>query len=74
MSRKPKIVIFTIGHSTHPLNEFLSLLQHYAIAHLIDIRTLRGIEVQDIFSQTSAKPHTLTSFAKVRGKKITYPS
>ena len=175
MSHKPKTTIFTIGHSTHPLKEFIDILKHYAITHLIDIRTIprsrynpqfnearltaslkkqgiqythmsglgglrhakadsintgwhnasfrgyadymqteefnkniddliemahedqiaimcaeslpwrchrslvsdalliKGIDVEDIFSMTSKKPHTLTSFARVKGKKITYP-
>jgi uncharacterized protein (DUF488 family) len=33
-------LIFTIGHSTHPLPEFIALLQAYDIAHLVDIRTV----------------------------------
>ena len=38
-----------------------------------DALLVRKIPVEDIFSLTSKKPHTLTPFAKVRGKKITYP-
>lgn len=38
-----------------------------------DALLVRGIEVLDIMSPTSAKPHTLTSFAKVDGTTITYP-
>lgn len=38
-----------------------------------DALVVRGIEVLDIFSRTSAKPHTLTSFAVVDGVNITYP-
>ncbi len=33
-------VIFTIGHSTHPLDEFVEILQAYNIKRLIDIRTI----------------------------------
>lgn len=175
MSRKKKPTIFTIGHSTHPLKEFIFLLMHYGITHLIDIRTIprsrynsqfnekklsgslkkhgiqythlsglgglrhtsadsinkgwhngsfrgfadymqteefeknikeligfargnqiaimcaeavpwrchrslvadaltvRGIHVEDIFSETSQKTHILTAWAKVKGKRITYP-
>jgi uncharacterized protein (DUF488 family) len=32
--------IFTIGHSTRSLEDFLAILKHYAIAELIDIRTI----------------------------------
>ncbi len=38
-----------------------------------DALVVRGDEVLDIFSPTSAKPHTLTSFAAVDGIGITYP-
>ncbi|RUS29161.1 hypothetical protein BC938DRAFT_480983 [Jimgerdemannia flammicorona] len=31
--------IYTIGHSTHPLPTFLSLLHSHAITHLIDVRS-----------------------------------
>jgi len=167
--------IFTIGHSTRGLDEFVALLQHYGIEQLVDIRTVprsrhnpqftkdalapalrnrgigyrhlkelgglrhprsdspnagwqnasfrgfadymqtrefvqaldnlveishekptaimcaeavpwrchrsligdallvRGIEVRDIFSPSSIKLHSLTSFAKVDGTAITYP-
>jgi uncharacterized protein (DUF488 family) len=38
-----------------------------------DALTARGIEVVDIMSASSAKPHSLTSFARVDGKRVTYP-
>ena len=38
-----------------------------------DALLVRGDEVLDIMSPTSAKPHTLTSFAQVDGTTITYP-
>lgn len=38
-----------------------------------DALLVRGDEVLDIMSPTSAKPHTLTSFAVVDGLTITYP-
>jgi uncharacterized protein (DUF488 family) len=40
---------------------------------IADALTVRHIPVVDIISGTSARPHSLTSFAKVRGLKITYP-
>jgi len=39
-----------------------------------DALLVRGFEVLDIFSEKQAKPHTLTSFAKVEGTAITYPA
>lgn len=32
--------IFTIGHSTRSLEDFLKILKHYSITELIDIRTI----------------------------------
>lgn len=170
-----KICVFTIGHSTRSIEEFLEILKHFHIAELIDIRTVpksrhnpqfnehelahvlrnhhigyrhekhlgglrhahkdsvnvgwenvsfrgfadymqteefnnalqklieiaqhktvaimcaeavpwrchrslvgdallvHGFDVEDIYSLTSVKPHTLTPWAVVHGKKISYP-
>jgi uncharacterized protein (DUF488 family) len=38
-----------------------------------DALLVRGVEVLDIMSATSAKEHTLTRFAKVDGESISYP-
>lgn len=38
-----------------------------------DALLVRGVEVLDIMTATSAKPHTLTSFAQVEGTRISYP-
>lgn len=40
---------------------------------IADALVVRGFEVLDIMSLTSAKPHQLTSFASVQGTKVTYP-
>ena len=32
--------IFTVGHSTRPIDDFLLLLKHYGIGELVDIRTI----------------------------------
>lgn len=40
---------------------------------IADALLARGAKVLDIFSVNSAKPHTLTSFARVAGTTITYP-
>lgn len=172
---KKKISVFTIGHSTHSIEDFIEILKHYHIDELVDIRTIpksrhnpqfnmdtfakalrnhhigyrhekhlgglrhahkdsvnmawknlsfrgyadymqtdefadalqklieisqtktvaimcaeavpwrchrslvgdallvHGIDVEDIYSITSVKPHTLTPWAVVHGTKITYP-
>src|SRR5580704_11550336 len=35
-----KLDVFTIGHSTHPIGEFVDLLQSNGVKQLIDIRTI----------------------------------
>src|SRR5699024_10046780 len=32
--------IFTIGHSTHPIEEFLAILKAHGIRRLVDVRTI----------------------------------
>lgn len=39
-----------------------------------DALLVHGFKVQDIFSVTVVKPHALTKFAEVKGKKINYPA
>ncbi|MEO7167896.1 MAG: DUF488 domain-containing protein [Chthoniobacterales bacterium] len=39
-----------------------------------DALTVRGIRTEDIMSLTNRRLHTLTPFAKVRGKTVTYPA
>ena len=38
-----------------------------------DALLIRNIKVEDIFNETTSKPHLLTAWAKVDGNKITYP-
>jgi uncharacterized protein (DUF488 family) len=40
---------------------------------IADALLVRGIHTEDIVSRTRCTVHTLTPFAKVRGKTITYP-
>jgi uncharacterized protein (DUF488 family) len=170
-----QLKIFTIGHSTHPIDEFVSILRNYGVEQLVDVRTVpksrhvpqfnqeslsvelpnrgieyvhmkslgglrhakkdsintgwrnasfrgyadymasgefekgidqlielakakrtvimcaeavpwrchrsligdallvRGVQVEDVMSATSSKPHKLTDFARVEGQRITYP-
>lgn len=43
--------IWTIGHSTHPLEEFLAWLQSFAIVQLVDVRSLPGSRKFPQFNQ-----------------------
>lgn len=38
MSRRP--TVWTIGHSTRPIDEFIGLLRAHQIGHLVDVRTV----------------------------------
>lgn len=40
---------------------------------IADALLARGIDVREIVSPASARPHTLTPFAKVSGTTVTYP-
>ncbi len=35
-----KAVIYTIGHSTHPIDEFISMLKDFHVHKLIDVRSI----------------------------------
>ena len=39
-----------------------------------DALLVQGMDVEDIYSITSSKPHTLTPWAKVQGTTVTYPA
>ncbi len=38
--KKPKLTILTIGHSTHSLDEFVSMLEAHSVAQIVDVRTI----------------------------------
>jgi uncharacterized protein (DUF488 family) len=38
--KKPGLTIFTIGHSTHPMEEFVAMLKAHDIAQVVDVRTI----------------------------------
>lgn len=42
MKNSSKHIIYTIGHSTHSLEDFLAMLQSFDIQLLVDIRSLPG--------------------------------
>jgi uncharacterized protein (DUF488 family) len=47
--------LYTIGHSTHPVDAFLAMLRRYAIATLVDIRTIPGSRRNPQFGQASLR-------------------
>lgn len=57
--RKPRVdtdalpVVFTIGHSTHPLDEFVGLLRAHGVTRVVDVRTVPRSFYNPQFNQTS---------------------
>src|SRR5512132_3496057 len=45
--------LFTIGHSTRPLEEFLGLLQREGVSHLVDVRAFPTSERYPHFALAS---------------------
>jgi len=41
---------------------------------IADVLTVRGCRVEHIMSATKSNPHTMTSFARVDGRAVTYPA
>lgn len=57
--------VFTIGHSTHPWDEFRDLLRAHGIERLIDVRTVPRSRHNPQFNRE-------TLAAKLRGARISY--
>jgi len=47
--------VYTIGHSTRPIAEFIELLQQYSITQLVDIRTIPKSRHNPQFNQSELK-------------------
>lgn len=43
--------VFTIGHSTHPIEEFVRMLAANGVEHLVDVRTVPGSRHNPQFGQ-----------------------
>ena len=54
------MTIWTIGHSTHPAGQFVSLLTAHGIEHVADIRTVPRSRRNPQFN-TDTLPHTLAA-------------
>lgn len=48
-----KPMIYTIGHSTHPLDEFIGILQNHGIEFLVDVRTIPRSRTNPQFNKDS---------------------
>ena len=59
VTRKPKAdtvalpVVLTIGHSTHPLDEFVGLLRAHGVTRVVDVRTVPRSFHNPQFNKTS---------------------
>jgi uncharacterized protein (DUF488 family) len=58
-------IIYTVGHSTHPLDYFLSMLKEYAVDCLVDVRTTPASKYNPQFNK-----EPLSNFLKAH--KINY--
>lgn len=58
----PAPAIFTIGHATRSLDDFLELLRHYGIARLVDVRTVPRSRHNPQFNR-----ETFSVFLRLRG-------
>lgn len=47
--------IYTVGHSTHPIEEFLEMLQSFAILTVVDVRKLPGSRKFPQFDQDNLR-------------------
>jgi uncharacterized protein (DUF488 family) len=50
-----KHVIFTIGHSIHPINEFVELLQAHGINEIVDVRSIPMSRYNPQFNSATLK-------------------
>ncbi len=51
--------IYTIGHSNHPLNHFLGLLQDHAITRLVDVRSTPYSRFNPLYNQKALQQSLL---------------
>ncbi|HVM62008.1 MAG TPA: DUF488 domain-containing protein [Verrucomicrobiae bacterium] len=65
VSRKLPRLILTIGHSTHPLDEFIALLRAHGVKQLADVRTIPRSRHNPQFNRD-------TLSAKLRNARIGY--
>jgi len=57
-----KPIIYTVGHSTHPLEKFLDLLQKFSITCLVDVRSVAASSYNPQFNK-----EPLANFLKDNG-------
>jgi uncharacterized protein (DUF488 family) len=55
--KKPHAVVFTIGHSTRPLNEFIELLKAHDVKRVVDVRSIPRSRHNPQFNRESLAKH-----------------
>ena len=58
MAKEPQLTIFTIGHSTRTIDEFVELLKTYKVTLLVDVRTVPRSKHNPQFNKENL-PNTL---------------
>jgi len=51
--RMAKPVLYTVGHSTHPIDYFLELLKHYNVNCVVDVRSLAASRFNPQYNKKS---------------------
>jgi uncharacterized protein (DUF488 family) len=64
LAREPELTVFTIGHSTRTLDEFIGLLKTYGITLVLDVRTVPRSRHNPQFNK-----ETVPASLKVEGLK-----
>ncbi|PYI65232.1 DNA repair protein [Arthrobacter livingstonensis] len=59
------ITIYTVGHSTHPIDEFIALLKAHGVKKLVDVRTIAKSRRNPQFMEESLA-------ASLRAEGLTY--
>ncbi|MGF3054965.1 DUF488 family protein [Microbacterium sp. YY-01] len=55
-TEQPAVQLLTVGHSTHPIDEFIELLRDAGATRLVDIRTLPGSRHNPQFNEEELAP------------------
>ena len=56
-----KPIIYTIGHSTHPIEYFLELLAHYQVNRVVDVRSMPASRFNPQYNKKSLEASLRTS-------------
>jgi uncharacterized protein (DUF488 family) len=54
-TRRRRGVIFTVGHSTRPIDEFIDILKSHGVQEIVDVRTIPMSRHNPQFNETAIK-------------------